>query len=239
MNNEDYKNAWKAFEKSPEGDYSNSQIEAIIAGQTQKTKDSLQQYLKFDLLTKVASILVLSGVTYLLRNTPHFVPLSFSAAIGILAAWRQQIIIKQSGFEIDFTLPIIEVVRYTYNEIKQRLNISSLLVGLTNPLFILAGSFVYFYNKYGFSYRQDMEDTLVTIILMSIGFILGYVAFRLQQQSQLVDLETSLEILNNESDDSIHLIAKRRRRRLIIAIGAMVVGLALFIFLLASYWGMV
>ncbi|MEN8250505.1 MAG: hypothetical protein ABFS32_16340, partial [Bacteroidota bacterium] len=209
---EDYKNAWKAFEKSPGGDYSTVQIEAIITGQTQQTSNSLQQYLKFDLVIKIISLSVLILIVYLFRNTPHLLPLSFSAIVGVLAAWRQGLLIKQSKLMIDFTLPVKDVVTYALQDIKSRLNLSSLLVGLTNPLFILAGSFVYFYNKYGTSYRQDTEDTIVTMTIMAIGFILGYTAFKLQQQSQLNDLETSLEIINNESDESIQLIAKRRRR---------------------------
>lgn len=235
MNLEKYKIAWKSFEQSPVDDYSPSQIEAIVKGQTKQTAYGWQYYLKLDLVIKILSLIVLVTVVYLFRTTQHLWYLGSSTIIGILVAWRQGILLSQSKILTDFTQPIKDVVAQTLNLIKSRLKLSSLLIGLTNPIFILTGSFVYYYFKYGTGYQQDPMDTLVTVIIMTIGFVIGYAAFKLQQQAQLNDLETSLAILSNESDEPLQYIAQRRKRRIILSIGLVVVGLALFFFLIINY----
>ena len=46
---------------------------------------------------------------------------------------------------------------------------------------------------------------------MLIGFVFGYAAFTMQQNSILNDLEISLEVLDHESNGALELVAARRK----------------------------
>jgi len=235
MNSTDYKDAWQAFEENPDGDYSSAEIESIIGLQSKKTADSLQRYLQFDLLTKIATLIVLLWVIYLFRNSTYLLPLSLSALVGAFVGIRQMLLIIRLKRTIDYSNPVKEVIGDVFKQIKSNLTVAGLLVAITNPLLILTGSFLYYYNKYGPSYSQDEQDLVVTTIILLVGFVFGYATFSVQHNSQLNDLETSLAVLNGESEYTIAVIASRRRRRMIIVIALLVLGVALFLILLTSF----
>ena len=235
MNSQDYKTFWQSFENNPYRDYSMLEIETIITHQSKEASTGLKKYLQFDLLLKIAVLIGLAWIVYLFRNTLFFYPLSLSAIAGSIASIRQALLIKHLKNMIDYTMPVRGVIAAVFKQARRNLNIAGVLVGFTNPLIILAGSFIYYFNKYGLGFKQTLEDTLVTILLMLIGFVFGYAAFSVQQNTLLNDLEISLEILDNESNDTIELVAGRRKRRTAMAIALIVLGVALFTILLASY----
>lgn len=235
MNSEEYKNYWQLFEKNPEGDYSVAEIEAIITEQSKDTSDGLQRYLKFDLLLKLVISFGMSWVVYLCRDSTFLFILIISVLIGGVSAICQILLIRRLEFNIDFSGPVREVIIAVFKQVRRNLNIAGVLVGITNPLFIITGSFIYYFYKYGPGHTQDIEDTLVTIILMLIGFVLGYAAFSVQQNSLLNDLEISIDVLENDNDNSLDLVAKRRKRRMAITLALLVLGVSIFFILLASY----
>ena len=235
MNSEDYKTYWQSFENNPYKDYSMLEIETIITHQSKEASTGLKKHLKFDILLKIAVLIGLAWIVYLFRNTSFFYPLSISAIAGSIASIRQALLIKHLKNMIDYTMPVRVVIAAVFKQARRNLNIAGLLVGFTNPLIILAGSFIYYFNTYGLGFKQTLEDTLVTILLMLIGFVFGYAAFSMQQNSLLNDLEISLEILDNESNDTIELVAGRRKRRTAMTIALIVLGVAVFLILLASY----
>ena len=237
MKIDDYKNAWTAFAHNPEGDYSSTDIEAIITQQSKHTSVGLRRYLQFDLLTKAASLIVLVWLSFLIDSTGYINILVIAAGIaGILIA-RQVMLIRELKWQVDFSLPVQEVIGAVVQQVRANLSIAGFLVGMTNPLFILAGSLMYYFKKYGPVFMRDPEDIIVSIVLMSIGFVIGYVAFEVQQRAELTDLEQSLYLLNDETEASISLIASRKKRRKMIAVALIVVGLALFLFLITLYLG--
>ena len=211
------------------------EIEGIISHQSKETSAGLNKYLQFDLLIKVVALIGLVWVIYVFRNSSFFFPLSISAFAGGIAAIRQILLIKHLKHKVDYAKPVRDVIAAVFKQSRKNLNLAGLLVGLTNPLIILAGSYIYYFNKYGQGHTQNLEDILVTTLLMLIGFVFGYATFSVQQSSLLNDLEISLEALNNESNDSIELVAKRRRRRTTITIVLLVLGVAVFSALMASY----
>ena len=70
---------------------------------------------------------------------------------------------------------------------------------------------------------------------MLIGFVFVYAAFTMQQNSILNDLEISLEILDHESNGALELVAARRKRRTAMTMALIVLGVAVFSILIASY----
>jgi hypothetical protein len=110
------------------------------------------------------------------------------------------------------------MISAVFRQARRNLNIAGILVGLTNRLIILAGFFLYYFSKYGQHHTQYLKDTIVTVLLMLIGFVLANITFNIPQNSGLYDLEISLDVLEHDNDNSLKLVLKRRRRSMAITI---------------------
>ena len=237
MNNRDYNKVWTMFGHNPEGDYSTIEIEAIITRQSRQTSKGLRRYLQLDVFIKIASVIVLLWVSFLLEKSGSFTLLLATAGFGGVLIGRQILLIRQFQLQVDFSLSVQEVVRAVVKQVKSNLSLAGFLVAMTNPLLILAGSFMYFYLKYGPTIFRDTEDMIVTLIFMSIGSIIGYFAFNIQQKAEVIDLEESLNALHNETGVTLSLIVLRKQRRKKIILALIVIGVVLFLLLLATYLG--
>ena len=104
MNNSDYNKVWAMFGQNPEGDYSTTEIEAIITRQSRQTSKGLRQYLQLDMLIKSASVIVLLSVSFLLEKSGYITLLSVTAGFGSVLIGRQLFLIRQLKWQVDFSL---------------------------------------------------------------------------------------------------------------------------------------
>jgi divalent metal cation (Fe/Co/Zn/Cd) transporter len=99
------------------------------------------------------------------------------------------------------------------------------------------GSLFYFYSRYGFYRIEDIIDIAVAVMMVVFAFGGSFLIYSVQFRFNVKELEQSLNILHEDASASETLLALKKKsiRMTIAKIIAFMVGLGLFVYLLASY----
>ena len=110
------------------------------------------------------------------------------------------------------------------------------MVAFTNAFFVWIGSLFYYYSKYGYYRIDSIVDFLVSAAMISLAFAISYAVLSFQFKYYIVELEEYLNSLDDEEAERMVVLNQIRRKKLftIGVIIALVIGLALFIFLIVS-----
>ena len=234
MNSLDYKSAWKTISENDNIALSNDELDSLLSNQSKESGNQLERYLTFDLILKVTTLIALAITIIFFSSTYHVIPLVVMFLVGTGFSLYECRLLKNPNL-YDFTQPTQVLISTILVNTRRTISKLGLLVSITNPLIIVAGSYLYFYNKYGTGLVQSTEDITVTLVLMFIGFMINYVAFTVQQNSQLNDLEISNHVLITNDNSGLKSIVKRRKRRLAITFSLMALGFIIFLVLFLGY----
>jgi hypothetical protein len=149
-----------------------------------------------------------------------------------------ELIIKRKLDQInEYDLKLSEVIGRKIQFFRRYFPNLRWMLAFTNALLVWVGSLFYFYSRYGFYRLEDIIDITVAVLMVVFAFGGSFLIYTFQFRFNVKELEQSLNILHEDASASETLLALKKKsiRMTIAKIIAFMVGLGLFVYLLASY----
>ena len=243
MENNGFKKYAKAWNKADlaarsQKVYSEKEIKNIKMKTSQDFSKTINNSIVFDYVHK--GILILGMfllVGFYRTSTPILIVLFALIALSILLIYKEFRIQKQLKRSDDFTKELSDVIRLKLQFYKEKITPLKLMLAFTNSLFVWVGSMFYFYSKYGYYKIDDIDDKVVAFLMVAVAFVGSYMISNWHLNVKVMELEDSLENLDDTESATLQLqLWKRKKRRqkiMMIIFG--IVGFLLFAFLTITY----
>jgi len=217
--------------------YSENDIKNIKMKTSKSFSKSVKTSIVFDLVFKGLLIVGMILLAWFYRTNP-VVLIAIVLLIGLSALFiKKENGIQKSLHKIDdYSKEVSEVIKMKLAFYKQSFTPLKLMMAYTNALFVWVGSMFYFYLKYGYYKMEDFGDLFVTTLMVMLAFSISYFALTWQIKNGVMELEESLNDLNEEQADLLHMQLHRKRKQKIVMAVMAAIGIFLLSVLLIIYF---
>lgn len=237
MKENDIRQIWEAVNASTIKQYSIEEIRAYQKKQAGNISRLIKGGIVADIGFKLLNLLALMILFFKISNATNIRgAIGFVLLAGIVSVlWEFRIVVESDKLERSKSIieNLNDKLRFMQSTYK-----SFLFLGpLSNAFFILAGSFWYYYLKYGTIHSLDLTDKLVLGGLMLIGYAVGYFAGLPMYKNQVMDLTSCINDLDDQYLASGVMVRQKRRQkrnRTVFAI-LLITGILLLLFLVWVY----
>jgi hypothetical protein len=230
----DIKKIWeKANEReTPEKKYSLAEIQLLHKKKSRQVSKSSRLGILFDIILKCA---VMIELFYLLIILNYQYP--YQIVIGILLAATCVFVIFEIGFIkrlnlIQETDSVIVNLQKKLDFIKTTYRKFIFIGGLSSPLFVVSGFFLFYYFKYGeIKMGFPLEDPVLYIILLT-AYLLPILGQWPIYKMQLKELNESIENIEDIQTAGIKYEEARKRKIKTVIVSSILILIGLVIFLI-------
>lgn len=243
MENKGFERFSKAWKKSEQADSTKKlySVEDVKLFKMKKSKDfsrTLNNSIIFDFVQKAILMAAMLVLIWFYRIETGLI-IAFIGLIGLSSYLiYSELIIKRKLDQInEYDLKLSEVIGRKIQFFRQYFPNLRWMLAFTNALLVWVGSLFYFYSRYGFYRLEDIIDITVAVLMVVFAFGGSFLIYTFQFRFNVKELEQSLNILHEDASASETLLALKKKsiRMTIAKIIAFMVGLGLFVYLLASY----
>jgi len=237
---ERFSKAWNAADSksSSQKVYSENEIKDIKMKKSLDFSRSINNSIVFDYVLKGILIAGMLLLIWFYKSEAQLLLVLFGL-IGFSAfLLYKEVNIRAELLKLeDYCKELSSILKSKIQFYKVYFPVLKLMLAFTNSLLVWVGSMFYFYAKYGYYRFDDIIDIIVAFLMVSLAFVISYVAMSYQFKLNILDLEESLINLDDQKATSTHIHAQERRKKKfkVAIIIAIIVGLALFLFFLLSY----
>jgi len=242
MKNNEFKHIsdlWKKAEKNGGSHkvYSEKDINEFKMKKSIDFSKALQKSILFDIAFKGLLIIAVVTLFSLFQsNVTMIIALIIVTGISGLFMYYENLVRKQFIDLDDYSRDLQTVLKEKVNFYNQSFPKVKWMVAFTNAFFVWIGSLFYYFSKYGYYRIESLADVIVSAIMILLAFGISYVALTFQYKYYIKELKECLFNLDDEQT-AVMVIANQQRRKILFTIGAILavlVGLALLIFLIVS-----
>jgi hypothetical protein len=232
-----YRAAWKSEQSFEKKLLSEEDIQSFLMKKSREINKLFRKGLLFDIGFKSTL-----GISFIMLC------LLFSGSMGVIAV--NLVLITGIVLSVFFQSSVLKKVSradYAGDNLRMLLEkkinfsrdkyIRSLHIGaLSNPLFVINGMLYYFYFKYGKVRPFDIDDYMVLGLVIIIAFVLGAFFQVKHHNFHIRQLEQCLSQIDEHTINQLTLRDQRikRRNRILVFILAIICGLLLLAYFLAS-----
>ena len=237
MKDNDIRQIWETANKRTTNLYSLEEIKAYQKKQARDISHLIKRGIGVDIGFKIVNLLALVVLFFKVSNAFNTqVAIGFVSLILIVSVLLEFGIVLESD-KLERSKSIIENLQDELRFMQSAYRPFLFLGPLSNAFFFLAGSFWYYYLKYGAIPSLDFIDILVLGSLLLIGYATGYFANLPFYKTQIKDLKACIHDLDDQYLASNVIIRQtnRRRRRHILVFILLLLGVLLLSLLIWFY----
>jgi len=218
--------------------YSEKEIKRMKMKKSLDFSKSINNSIIFDFILKGVLVLGMLLLVWFYKTDVELL-ITLSGLIGLsLFFIYMEFNIRSKLHKIeDYTKELSEVLKEKIVFYKSNFTYLKLMIAFTNALLVWIGSMFYFHTKYGYYRIEDLADGIVAILMISLAFGISYTALGWQMKNNVLELEESLQNLEDAEATSfqLQLQAKRKKRQKILIIVIAAVGIIIFSLLMINY----
>ena len=215
----DVKQIWKSAQKDEllNKRYSLEDIHKYRKYKSHQTSKSIRRAIIFDILYKSV---VMMELLYLLIFLDYQFP--YQIIVGLLMLVAISLVFVEMNFLkklklIKETDSVIEIIRRKLDYLSNTYNKFIFISAFTNPLFVLAGFFLYFHFKYNEIRLETPSEDPVLYLILLVAFALSFFAQQPVYRMQRKELQESINEIDDVEFASVKIEESKQRRRYLIA----------------------
>ena len=239
MENNDFKrffDIWKKADKTglSQKIYSEKQIKEIKMKTSQDSSRSINNSILFDFIHKCILIAGMLLLTWFYKtNLLIILTLLTLTGLSMVFLYKEFSIRKKFNKIDDYTRELSMVIKTKLEFYRNKF--TPLMLAFTNALLVWVGSMFYFFSKYGYYRMEDAGDIIVSLLMVSLAFIISYAGLSWQMKNNVLELQESLTDLDEQQGYALHQLLKSKKKNKMIMIIIASVGIFLFAVLLIIY----
>jgi len=233
MDLDKYQLAWKEEKLFQAKDISEQEI-LHFTKSTSKIDGQYKKVLGFDVVLKSIFIVALIGLCFMVRETTPLIIVFVLISITVLGLLWQLRIYKQTekisagkGSLKETLQKVLSFLNHTYSK-------SLFVNALSSTLFLLIGSLYYLQLKYGKIPPMAFDDGAVMTIGILLSYGLSAIAYIMQTNFQIKQLETCLSQIEEDTlnESTLKTFGKNRLKNLIKNGIALITGVILLLYVI-------
>ena len=230
-----YQLAWKEEKIFQAKDISEQEILHFIKS-TSKIEGQYKKALVFDVALKSIFIVALLVLCFMIKETAPLIIVFVLISITILGLLWQLHIYKQTEKISTGKRSLKETLQAVLGFLNRSYSKSLFVNALSSTLFFLIGSLYYLKLKYGKIPPMEFDDVVVMIIGILLSYGLSAIAYIMQINFQIKQLETCLAQIEEDtlSESTLKTFRKNRLKNLIKNGIALIAGVILLLYLIYS-----
>jgi hypothetical protein len=234
---ERYSSSWKKAGKGSisQQTYSENDINKFKMNKSMDFSRALNKTIWFDFTLKGLLLIGMIALAWIYHTNAAIL-----SALVLLIGVSIYLIVKENSIRSEFGL-IDDLSEELSTVLKEKIKFYTAsfpklkwMIAFSNALFVWVGSMFYYYSKYGYYRIEDIEDAIVSAVMLSLAFGISYYTMTFQYKYYIHELNECLAQLSDEQSVAMTIKRQLWRKRVImfISILAIALGLLLFAYLL-------